>query len=477
MFRTRSFRVALVMALLVARPAFASLDGARDALSDSRSAQDAASSLFQVFLTDGTALASYGEWARVGDSVVFSIPLGARADAALQLVTLPAGRVDWSRTEKYRDQVRATHYASTRGDADFASLTSEVARTLNEIALQRDPTERLRRAERARAALASWPPSHFGYKAREVREMVGMLDEIIGELRAAAGLGRFELSLTSDAPPPAPVPLMSAPSEQDALNQLMKAASLSASPEERTSLLKTVLSLLDRAVDALPATWSSELRKTALGRLSAEQRVDRAYRGLRTTTLRDATRYVSSANVRALEALRAKVVARDTALGRQRPDEVVAVLATIDAHLDSARRLRLALDQWQTRTIAYQTYQRAVRMPLDTLGGASRSLEAIRAMAGPSPSLLRDLIGRLRLQTSRLALVVPPAELEPVHAVIRSAWELSMNAVQLRLDAVHGNNLEGARQASAAAAGALMLLNRARTDLVAAVRPPRAPQP
>jgi hypothetical protein len=457
----RHAAVLLVVGLLAASPALG----------------QEAPSLFQVFLTDGTALASYGEWARVGDSIVFSIPLGAHADGALQLVTLPAARIDWERTEKYRDRVRATHYATTRGDADFAALTGEVARTLNEIALQSDPAERLRRAERARAALASWPASHYGFKAVEVREMVGMLDEIIGELRAAAGLGRFELSLTTDAPPLPPERVLPAPSEQDTLNQLMAAASLSPSPAERTSLLKTVLSLLDRAVEALPATWSAELRKTALGRLSAEQRVDRAYQGLRASTLRDATRYASAANVRALEGLRAKVIARDTSLGRQRPDEVVAVLATIDAHLDSARRLRLALDQWQTRALAYQTYQRAVRVPLDTLGRASRSLEAIRAMAGPAPNLLRELIDRLRLQTSRLALVVPPTELAPVHAVIRSAWELSMNAVQLRLDAVQGNNLEGARQASAAAAGALMLLGRARTDLVAAVQPPRAPQP
>jgi hypothetical protein len=455
----RSVAVLLFAGLLIASPV---------------AAQDVAPPVFRVFLTDGTALASYGEWARVDDRVVFSIPLSSRPDAGLQLVTLPAARVDWPRTDGYRDRVRATHYASTRGEADFAGLTADVARTLNEIAVQTDPTARLQKAERARAALASWPAAHYGYKSTEVREIVGMLDEIIGELRAAAGLRRFELSLVADAPPPPVERLMPAPNDQEIVNQLMTAASLSATATERTSLLRTVLSVLDSAVDALPQSWSAELRKTALGRLAAEERVDRSYHALRSSTIAAANRHAAAANVRALERLRASVIAKDSSLGRQRPDEVVAVLATIDAHLDSARRLRLAQDQWQIRSVAYQTYQRAVRPAFETLAAASASLEAIRAMAGPSPDLLRDLVKRLRLQTSRLELVKPPSELAPVHAIIRSAWELSANAVNLRLDAVTKNNIDGAQQASAAAAGALMLVGRARTDLATAVQRPSA---
>lgn len=436
--------------------------------------QAAESSLFHVFLTDGSSLTSYGEWARVDEHIVFSIPLGARTGGALQLVTLPAARVDWRRTEAYRDRLRATHYAAGRGTEDFAALTGEVARTLNEIALQPDPAARLQRAERARAALASWPVAHYGFKAVEVREMVGMLDEIIGELRAAAGLSRFELSLTSEAPPPVE-PMLPAPGDQQILDQLMTAASLSTTSTERTSILRTVLSLLDRAADALPAAWAAQLRKTALGRLSADERVDRAYRELRTSSIRDAARHAAAADVRALERLRKKVSARDASLGRRRPNEIVAVLATVNAQLDAARRLRLARDQWLVRSVAYETYERAMKPPLETLSGATSSLEAIRAMAGPSPKLLRTLMARLKLETSRLALVATPAELTPVHAVIRSAWELAASAVQLRLNAVASNDLDKARQASSAAAGALMLAARARTDLQAAIAPPHLP--
>lgn len=436
-------------------------------------AQEPTAPIFRVFLTDGTALASYGEWARVDSYLVFSIPIGAKLGGGLQLVTLPVASIDWPRTEAYRDTLRGTHYASTRGEADFAALTNDVARILNEIALLKEPKARLQRAETARAALAGWPKAHYGFKSTEVREMVGMLDEIVGELRASAGLSQFELALTTDAASPPAERELPPPSDQDVLNQLMVAASLSTTSTERTSLLRTVLGLLDRAVDALPQTWSAELRQTALGKLAAEERIDRAYAALRTSTLEAASRYATSADVRGLERVRGKLITGDQSLGRQRPEDVVAVLTTVDMQLDSARRLRLVRDQWQVRWPAYQAYQKSMQRPLDFLSSASPSLEEIRAMAGPSPALLRDLIGRLRAESTRLPRLNPPPGLAPVHAIISSAWELAQSAMQLRLDAVTQNSLDGASRASAAASGALMLLGRARTDLLAALQPPR----
>jgi hypothetical protein len=45
--------------------------------------------LFRVILNDGTALVSYGEFSRVGDRVVFSMPLDSPRGDRLQLVNLP----------------------------------------------------------------------------------------------------------------------------------------------------------------------------------------------------------------------------------------------------------------------------------------------------------------------------------------------------------------------------------------------------
>jgi hypothetical protein len=51
---------------------------------------------------------------------------------------------------------------------------------------------------------------------------------------------------------------------------------------------------------------------------------------------------------------------------------------------------------------------------------------------------------------------------------------LAENAVRLRRDAVEAGDVDLARQASAAASGALMLLERGRADLRAALEPPLA---
>ena len=70
--------------------------------------------LFRVFLSDGRVLSSYGEWARLDDRVIFSMPTQlTREPVELHLVTIPAQRVDWPRTEQYAESVRAAAYAAT----------------------------------------------------------------------------------------------------------------------------------------------------------------------------------------------------------------------------------------------------------------------------------------------------------------------------------------------------------------------------
>ena len=174
---------------------------AADPATTSSTAEDDA--LFRVFLTDGSSLVSYGELARVDDRVVFSMPTSAsREQPQLHLVTLSADRVDWDRTTRYADSARATRYIGTRAEQDYAQLTDTVAQALNDVSQTQDASSRLQIVERARKTLADWPPKHFNYKQNEVRQMLGMLDEAIADLRAAAGLSRFDLSFVAatDAP-------------------------------------------------------------------------------------------------------------------------------------------------------------------------------------------------------------------------------------------------------------------------------------
>src|SRR4051812_47437364 len=157
--------------------------------------------LLRVFLTDGTSLVSFGEPARVGDRIIFSMPTETRPDPPLHLVNLPADRVDWDRTNRYAANARATHYIKTQAEDDYTQLSNEVAATLNEVAHTVDPTKRLEIVERARRTLADWPQNHYNYRNGEVQQMLGLLDEAIADLRAVRATNRFELTLSAFSSP------------------------------------------------------------------------------------------------------------------------------------------------------------------------------------------------------------------------------------------------------------------------------------
>jgi hypothetical protein len=433
-------------------------------------------SLFCVFLKDGRVLTSYGEWARLDSRVVFSMPT-RRGDPAseLHLVSIPENQVDWERTTTYADTVKAAAYSTTRGEMDFARLSDEVARTLNEVALITDPAERLVRAELARKALNEWPGAHYGYRAADVRDILGMLDEVIAEMRAASGLGRFDLALVA---PPAIRPdesLLPEPTEAETVEQLMTAASLAETPAARGSLLQSVLGLLDRAADLLPEAWAAMMRVRASDALEEEKRLDTAYAALRARTLQETNRRVARADVRSLERLRKTVLDGDRRLGHKRPGEIAALISTVEAGLESARTLRLAQDQFELLEPRFRRYERAVNPSVNALVRSIPSLEDVKALAGPPPSTLTGLVARWRRDGRRLAAVVAPPELDHVHALFRTAWQMAEQAFSLRLSAVAANDVDGARRASSAAAGALMLLSRARADFAAALTPPSVP--
>lgn len=428
---------------------------------------------YRVFLTDGTALASFGEWARVDDRLIFSMPLSPGSQVTdLHLVSIPVERVDMARTERYADAVRAAQYAATRGEADFAELTDRVARTLNQVALLVDPRERLETAERARRALAEWPGSHHGYRAEEVREIVGVLDELISGLRVSTGQEPFELALSAHTVAPPPEPLLPAPDHLEVVRGLEAASQVVDSPVERVSLLRSIVALIDRAAGYLPAAIASAIRSTALGAIAEHEEVERLYADLRARVLQDASRHAARADVRALEGLRAHVRDEDARLGHKRPGHVAGLLAALGDRLEEARRLRLAQDQWLLGRDAMRSYRRAALPHIQALVDRIRPLEDIKLQAGPAPRLLRPLARVLERHARELALIEPPQHLAAIHDVFRSAFALARNAVQLRRDAVEAADLDLSRQAAAAAAGALMLLERARADLRAASEPP-----
>lgn len=437
--------------------------------------------LFRVFLNDGTSVVSYGEYARVGDRLVFSMPIGAidtgrGGDPDLHVVNLPASAVNWTATASYADSARFSHYMATRAEADYAALAGEIASTLNAIVLAKDPKARLDMALDARRRLASWPRDHYGYRAGDVREMLGLLDEAISGLRVAVGETSFVLDLVAAVPAVQglreDVPMLGPPTAAEAITQAIAVAKATDIAADRVSILRGVLAALDSPRNALPAGWALTARKWALRTIREEARIGEQYGALTSTLLKRATGAAGRADVRTVESVLETAVRRDAQLGRRRPDEINALVEQVRVHLDAARRLRLARDQWHERAGSYRAYAKVVAPIIDGLVRAQRSLDDIKSLAGSDAAMLVTLAGRLATNMKTLGVVSVPDELKPPHALLMSAVNLAEAAVRTRRQATISGDLALAWDASSAAAGSMMLLSRAREDMEAAVRLP-----
>ena len=80
--------------------------------------------LLRLFLTDGSSLASYGEPARIGDRVIFSMPTAATPNPPLQLVNLPASRINWERTDNTPSRCAPRATGNRRVNSTTPSLPS-----------------------------------------------------------------------------------------------------------------------------------------------------------------------------------------------------------------------------------------------------------------------------------------------------------------------------------------------------------------
>jgi hypothetical protein len=437
-------------------------------------AADESATLLRVFLRDGSSLVSFGEPARVGDRVVFSMPTSAVPNPPLHLVNLPVEKVDWDRTDRYASAARRSHYLNTQAELDFAALSSKLAQTLNDVAATPDPSQRLAIVERARAVLSQWPAEHFNYRQAEVRQMVGLLDEAIADLRVASGVSRFDLSLTAFAEaPPNGEPLLPSPSMQESIQQVIIAAQTVDNAAERASLMKTALAAIDANVASLPATWASATRTELANAVRADQAVDSSYRALTRGIMMVADRRARMADVRGVERLLTRIQQRDQELGLQRPEAVNALVTAVEAKLDATRRLRLARDRWELRLPVLVEYGAAIRAPIALFVQLKPALEDIKALAGSTPGALRLVQDGTARLLKLMSDIPAPDEVSAAHALMISAAQLAASAVAARREAALLNDMDRAWNASSAAAGALMLGSRARADILTLLRPPQ----
>lgn len=429
---------------------------------------------FRVFLLDGTSLVTYGEHARVDDKLVFSVQVGSGPQARLQLLTLPVTSVDVERTEEYAAAIRYRRYAATRGEADYAHLTADVADAIDRMAKTKDVAERLRIAEAISRAVSDWPRAHYGYRADDVRQIAALLEETVSELRAATGSTDFSLDFVAATIPP-DVEILPPPTPAEAIAAVLGAARHVDVPAERLSLLRTVVAYVDEAGDYLPrdARKSLEsLERQARRTLSAELRVETAYARLARRIVNGVESRARQGDVKAVLRAFDDLARDDEKLGRKRPDQVAAVRAALDAQLETARRVRLEKDQWLARTAACAPYRSAVMSILSSFGRSTRDLEEIKTLSGPGLNSLGHLWSRAAVAASRAAAINPPPDMVPIHASLVTALELAKQAATARQEAVRNNDMKAAWNASSAAAGALMMVSKVRADIEAFFREP-----
>lgn len=427
--------------------------------------------LFRLYLLDGTTLTSYGEFARVADSVIFSMPVGGRPEEPrIQVTTVKAELVDWPRTDRYSASARYQRYAESRGEEDFRILSNEVALALNDIALSSNRQQALTLAEGVRRTVADWPRMHYGYRQNDVREIVAVLDQAISSLRAAQGATAFELSLVAMAEAPELEPVAGMPNTRQQLDEMFHVASISKGAE-RIAVLQSALTLINEAAPTL--SDAAALKRSTETQIRQELTTDRKYAALTQKFVTQAKTQAARAGISDIQRLITRVPKEDAKLGGQRPEVVQALNTTLQSQLFAARRLRLQRDQWLLRQSAYREYQRSVGSSLRLLVKSQGSLDAIRTLEGPAPDQLVVLRQQLSGGAERLQRMRTPDYLRSTHELLVGAWRFAENATRARYDAIEGANAAAAWEASSAAAGALMMLSRVQAEIRSLLEPPR----
>jgi hypothetical protein len=429
--------------------------------------------LFRLFLTDGSSIVSYGEFARVDDRVIFSMVVGGRGEPRLHAATLPASAIDWARTDRQASSTRYQWYAATRGEDDFLRLSNDVADVINQVLLTRDRAQALQVAQRARATLAEWPREHYGYRQRDVREILSFLDEAISDLQVASGTTAFDVALVAGTPDIALEPLARLPSVREQIDQALRVARFTDRPSERVALFQAALLMLDEAGPVIPAAEALPLRRFAIERIREEQSIDKRYGDWSRRLIEAANRGAARARIGDVQRILDRIPSEDARLGRRRPDVVQALNASVQSRLEDARHLRLMRDRWEIRVSLYREYQRTVGTQMLQLVKSQPALEAIRRLDGPPPDALIALQARLSGGAERLERMRPPGDLEAAHGMLIGAWRFAENAVKGRYDAARAASVNAAWEASSSAAGALLLLSRVQQEIRELLEPPK----
>lgn len=423
--------------------------------------------VFRVFLKDGRILNSYGECATLPDELVCVVKLGGGAVAeSHDVLTVPLALVDEPRTRDYARTLRALQYGVTRGEREYSEMTTELTRVMAEVEASTDRDRRLGIALMARQRLAGWSVEHFDFKAAETRQLVSILDEVIAELRIAAGDTKFSLDMVANLAPAEPQPLLPAPAHSESLATALSAAAVTPIAAERMSLLRSA-----HRVAAATPELDAGLRNRIAQTLQAEEVIDRQYRTLMQDVIARADVAVRSGRVGQVQRLAAEVHQRDQKLGARRPREMAALGRRLDIELQQAREQQAAFARWtsvKSQLLAYEVRLRAV---FDGWVAHRPVLHDVRAETTVRASALDSAVRRFTALDATLASMQPLPEVREVHALLRSAVQMARQGLILGQRVAVARNVEVSRNASSAVAGAELLLEQGRSALIRALNP------
>jgi hypothetical protein len=420
--------------------------------------------LFRVFLRDGSTLVSYGEYARVADRVVVTLPVGGGSGAStpdLEVLSIPADTVDWDKTDAYADAARAARYAATAGPNDFALLNDGVTLALSDISMTADADRKIVMATEARQNVMKWASEHYGYRAKDVAHLATLFDDVIAETRRGRGEPNVEMSMVANLAAPPDTPLLPNPTQRETVEQALRAVTLAPEATERTSLLTAI----ERTLVGADPAWAVPLRTRVTAALEIERRTDQAYGALTREALRAGDRYAAVGDVTSVERTIRILLKQDDKLGQRRPEQMAAVLATLDARLDAARQERLARDNRAARATVLAQYRKDIAEPLAIMRREKSALDEVRRLAGPSGARLDELAGAMKRALRLLDAIRVPDEVTAAHSLLKNAIQLAARAADSRQRAVLTRSMQTAQDASSAAAGALLLFDKAAADL------------
>jgi hypothetical protein len=426
-------------------------------------------STYRVFLDNGQALPSYGEPTEVGERLIFHLIVGTPASLQwIELMSLPRSAIDLERTNRYTRAMRAAQYGATRGDVEYAAMGAEVARALDQLAAIPDPRRRLELAQEARRRLLDWSRDHFDYRAADIQELSGLFDEVINQLQVATGAPELSFELVAGRGSVALVePLMPPPSLRESIELALSAADAADSGTERVSVLRTAAAAASTAdADA------GRLRELINRRLADETKANDAYAALSKAIVERAEAARKRGDAPAVSRLQHELARRDRQLGQRRPAEVAAVAWHLTHAYGAALEVRRQLEDYRQRRPRLQEYERRVRPILSGIERLAPILGELREARTVSPTDAREAEAALDGLVAALARVEPPGALAAGHATLDSALRMAREACVRRWRMQAGNRLAMSREASAAAAGALLLAAQARSDLESALRPP-----